>query len=236
MPSRARQSRQKAIAAGGAVVGRGKSTKLTVRQDQKARAVLDTIGRVQLVEVLQSITPEGDEGLRTPSGRLLAYLEDHSFDGSSITKLARDAGLLLHEIVDLTCNYHISMGRIQAARHVPQVLDDIGEDAKSRLVPCLKCGGSGKEGGAIDDELLEILGDTDALLEEFPDCEYCNGSGHLRQIGDSDSRKILLETMGIYNKKGPAVAIQKNTQINNNYAGGSPPEDAAFRIQKIIDS
>lgn len=231
MPSQARQSRQRAIAAG-APTGKRKSS-LTVRQDQKARVVLDTIGRDQLIETLQAITATDD--LQSPAGRLLAYLEDHAFDGYSLTRLARDAGLLLHEIVDLSCNYHISMGRLAAAKHVPQVLDDIGEDAKSRIVQCLKCRSTGRElSDDIDPELLEILGDA-AIPADAPPCGYCNGSGALRQIGDSDSRKILLETLGIYNKKGPLVAVQKNTQINN-YAGGRPPEDAAINIQKILDS
>lgn len=241
MPSQHRKSRQKAIAAAGGaseIVRRAPGTPTTRKdpsRDYKGRAVLDAIGRDQLVEVLTAITPEGDAGLQTPQGRLLAYLGDHSFDGFSLTRLARDAGLLLNEIVDLTCNYHIAMGRIAAARHVPQVLDDIGEDAKTRLVPCMKCGSTGKElGDELDPELLEILGDS-AIPADAPDCGYCNGSGHLRQIGDSDSRKILLETLGLTNKRGPVVAIQKNTQINN-YGGGRPPEDAAITVQKILDA
>lgn len=240
MASQARRNRTRALAAGapdGRSVGRLDGSNYLRKHPEKdfaGRKVLDSIGREHLVQVLSGIVPEDD--IHSPEGRLLAYLEDGNYDGHSLTRLCRDAGLTTTEIVELTRNYDIAMGVLRASRHVPDVLEDIAEDARSQIVGCPTCGSEGvvaPEGVDLnDDELLELL-DINKL--NFPKCSVCNGAGWLRQIGDTDSRKLLLETLGLVNKKAPQALIQRNTQINN-YAGGEAPENISDRIQRIIEN
>lgn len=207
------------------------------RADQRGRAIIDSIGREDLIAALSAVVNEDKPN--TPAGRMLAYLQSEKTVTHSFTTMARNAGLTLAEIVDLVRNYEITMGMLRAARHVPDVLEDIAEDSRTRLVICPSCGGAKEAYDVGDDETREII-ESDPELAAIigkATCTTCNGVGYLRQLGSTEARKLLLETVGLLKRGGPAiVSVQKNTQINNYGPGGSErPEDIATRVQRIID-
>ena len=237
MPSKAVKARKAALANGAPRGKRPKTSNVPARLDP-GRAVLDTIGREHMTAVLRALVSEEEYACpTTPEARLLAYLESREHIGDSLTLLMRNAGLTLNEIVDMTRNYDIATGVLRASAHVPDVLEDIAVDAKSRLVTCPTCKG---EGVALDvgDEATRLIVESDPELAAIVGkdvCGTCDGVGELRKLGSTDARKILLETMGVINRKTPAVQIDNRKQTINNVQV-SAPEDVASRVRALLDA
>jgi hypothetical protein len=233
------------------------------RQDFKTRDLLDnTVGRDSLEEALEFQSAiDGDEF--APAAVMLSRLRDPAFGNESITKIMRDAGLMLPELLDMLRKRDIAIAMARSGQHIGDVLEDISIDAKSQTIVCRACGGEGTIiTGDGTEELLMIeaqrardlkeaaelreLGidvpvptmDDDIPLEPEPTtavCDDCNGIGHLRKIGDADARKLFLGVHGLGQKSGaPAVVVNNNTQINNN-GGKSAAESITSKVQKILD-
>lgn len=237
MPSKERKARSAALAKGAPKITAlpARVEPKEARLDKPARAILDTIGREHLLRVLSSIVPPEDH--ESPEARLLAYLQSPEHETHSITLLMRNAGLVLPEIIDIVRNHDIAMGMLRAAAHVPDVMEDIAIDAKSSEVTCPTCKGAGAILDVDDEEARKAI-EEDPELRELVDqvpCAICDGVGRLRRIGDADSRRILLKSLGMIDNK-PAVAIQNNKQIVNNYGqpAGAGPEDVSKRVELLL--
>ncbi len=99
------------------------------------------------------------------------------------------------DMMDLMNDHRHMETVMQAMMAAPQVMADIGEDARSKDEGCPRCDGLGE---------VENGKDKPARV-----CPLCEGSGKIRKQGDSEARKMLLEVGG-FTKKSPAVAIQQN--------------------------
>ena len=115
------------------------------------------------------------------------------------TQLAKKHEIKMERLIDIVRDYMHSKAMLALMSGIPKIAADMVQDARSTEVECPKCDGFG------------II-----MKEGIPnrDCPRCKGSGAVRKVGDSDSRKLILETLGWTGKKG-APLIQQ-TFINAN--------------------
>jgi hypothetical protein len=167
--------------------------------------------------------------------QLLMRLMDPAFRKHSLPKLAKDVGLTYPQVLHYIQRYRLDEGLLKMSAHVPQVLEDVAIDSKSKEVTCPNCEGSKVVA------VTEIVEDPDTkkkvVLQKLDDegrgvwkkCLVCDGAGTIRQVGDTDSRKLLFETMKLTGNRGPLVAIQQNM-------GGAPTmEDSMASVRDVLD-
>lgn len=167
-------------------------------------------------EWLQALETSGDER----ANHLMMRMMDPAFSKHSLPKLARDVGLTYPQVLKLITQHRLDQGLLRMSAHVPQVLEDVAVDAQSTLVPCPAC--QGKK------VLREMDRKTGEVLSEKT-CWSCDGKGKLRKIGDADSRKLMLDTLGLTGRKGPLIAQQF---VN---AGGQTVEDTLDQAAQVLD-
>lgn len=109
------------------------------------------------------------------------------------------------------------------------IVPDMVYDARSKDMPCDRCDGFGfvyaddLPKGAKDVRPMDAADPTSRPIRT---CPLCKGIGTLKQVGDTDSRKMLLEMSGMTGKKGSAVQITQ-------HFGGMGIESAVERLNKI---
>lgn len=122
----------------------------------------------------------------------------------SFNTLCRRHNISLHEMQVLYTDGMRQLGLLQISTHLPKIMQDVGEDAESRLVSCGRCDG---QKTLVENELDEdgkIVGTTSRP------CPTCEGVGKVRQVGDKQSRDLVFESMKLTKQGGPMVAIQQN--------------------------
>jgi len=133
----------------------------------------------------------------------------------SAASIAQTCGIRLDEFVKFYQNSAVQRGMVRMSEHLPQVLEDVAVDAKSKYVMCETCGGEG--------EISDKKGKNERV------CPTCKGKGEVRKVGDSDSRKLVFESIGLTGKRGPMVAIQQN------FEGLQPLEDVTVAVNKALN-
>lgn len=144
------------------------------------------------------------------------------FKKYKFSTLTRMLGLTPENLVDFWRNHQIQAGIVQTMNELPQIMSDVAEDAKSRMVYCQKCDGIGQVLDGFDES---VAGKRTPLLRICPACE---GAKKVRQVGDKDARNLVFETAGLTKKHGPMVAIQMNSN--------SPLEATVDEIGNILNS
>lgn len=154
--------------------------------------------------------PEG-----SPARVLLELLYNPLSEGKPLAYLCEQAELSFEDLVDLCEKYHISMGRLAWAPHLPDVLTDVAVDAKSSINMCGKCYGTGRKHSV---RVNQETGGESVVQLDLP-CATCNATGHVRKSGDKQARLLLFEAWGLVGKaKGPLVAIQQNVTVGADQA------------------
>lgn len=122
----------------------------------------------------------------------------------TLSTLCRKVNVSLTDLMNLMKDYHVAEGTIRMMQQLPQVMEDVGEDAKSQMKPCPRCDGEGtlKEERATEDGVH--------LTKQCPECK---GKGEQRVTGDKHARDLMFETAKLTNQRGPLVAQQFNTNI-----------------------
>lgn len=142
---------------------------------------------------------------------------------ASLVALCRKLNIRWDEMIDFHRNYNVQRGLLRASNHVPQIIDDVAVDSKSRSAGCMRCDGAGK----LPDPAMSVNGEVH-LTKDCPDCE---GKGVVRVPGDQGSRTLLFEMLGLTGKsKGPLVA----QQFNFNGSGVEPLANVVGAIPKLI--
>lgn len=154
-------------------------------------------GREAIIDALELAT------LGKKEEHFLRLLYDNARHNDSLAKIAKDSGLNAIAVLELFRTaafakaHAIVAGQLSDA--LPAVVSDIIAKSIDYQVICPSCGGNGTI--EMDDDKLRT-------------CLDCNGNGKLFKESDLDRQKIVLETTGVL-KKGPGVAVQVNTQVNN---------------------
>ena len=133
----------------------------------------------------------------------LAALHDPVNARTSFAHTMRTHGITLHELNVLYQDGQRNKGLFAMSSKLPQIMEDVSVDALSKEVACQRCDGKGD----LEDPSFE-----DGLRP----CPDCDATGKTRQIGDKHSRDLVFESMKLTNQKGPLVAFQNNTYMNNN--------------------
>lgn len=168
------------------------------QNDKPFRTFLDAIPR-DMLEGALAAQPE-ESNLRT-----LLALMNADFPGPHkplLVTLCRKAGVSMNQIMNLMKDTAIAEGTVRMFTALPQVMEDVGQDAKTRTRTCSVCMGVGSV--VID---AEVEG-----TKRF--CLNCEGTGKVREIGDRHARDLLFETAELTNRKVPL--INQNFDLRSN--------------------
>jgi len=126
--------------------------------------------------------------------------------GSSFAKLAERLGLNFHMISEEYRAIKKSEGYIAAARHLPEIMEQVAEEAKSRVEVCETCDGLGNvpDIKAFDELCAVADARQTARPTEAPrmKCKNCKGAGEIFIQGDVDRLKLVFDTFGLTGKGG----------------------------------
>lgn len=201
------------------------------RKDKIFRRLEKSVPRVEMEAALAAAPSE-------KAHALLERMLDPAFRTHSLPKLAKDVGLRYTDVLKLIRDFRMDEGLLRMTGHLPQVMEDVAIDAKSRMVKCPACKGDGRivlteqvEDPQSEKKRLIVVPKLDeegAVVTEH--CYTCDGSGELRQTGDADARKLLFESLKLTGQRGPLVAQQFNL------GAGSAVEDDISQAQDVLDA
>lgn len=189
------------------------------------RTILDRLedsvgGRENFIDTL------GLQTLDKKQEHFLRLLCDPARARHSILTIARDAGLLPVQVLDMYRKASFVKAEALAMGHLQEKMLDIVEDLTSKSVDakidCPRCWGEGFESEGVK-------------------CAVCLGRGQIMRPSDLDHQKVALEVGGLL-KKGPGVAVQVNQQVNNGTSASTmfskyvkSSDDTAYDVSDIID-
>lgn len=202
------------------------------RQDKVFRRLEASVPREEWIAALGT---SGDER----AIHLMERMLDPNLGRASLPRLAADVGLTYAQALQIITKHRLGQGLLRMSSHVPQVLEDVAVDSKSREVTCGACRGYKVDGIAVV-AVTETVDDPETkrkiVRQKLDDdarpmwerCLVCDGVGTLRKVGDADARKLLFETMKLTGRNAPLVVQQFN-------AAGASMEDAVASVADAID-
>jgi hypothetical protein len=158
---------------------------------------------------------------------LLVAINNPNMLGLTFEELCRRCNLGITDIATIWRNYQLSRGMMKMMNHMPQVMEDVAIDSKTRTVTCPQCNGEGKivkvhKHGTKSREVKES--GIDVV------CPKCYGDGTIRVLGDKESKKLAFEAAGLLQ------SAQVNVQTNVNLGGGLPSlEDELKSVERVFD-
>jgi len=192
------------------------SRKLTIAP-APVEMFMNAVGRDEMVQALEH---SGDPRM----GRLVKLLMD--VRPISVPAACRKASVTMVDFVEAYQKYKVHEGTVRLMKHIPQVMEDVGEDAKSKSEPCMRCDAWGYVKLREDEHLIE---EQPAWVPEGNRiCPQCHGRKEVRVPGDKLARELAFEAVGLTGKKAPAVAIQQNFQQPSSI------EQASLLTQKLL--
>jgi len=132
--------------------------------------------------------------------------------GVSFARLAEKSGLNFHMISSEYRAIKVDEGYVRAARHLPDLMEQVAVDAKSRDERCRTCKGTGK-------------------LDEDKPCPTCDGLGTVYVLGNAERLKLIFETFQLTGKGG-GVAVNLDLR---KVAASETLEDLASTMGKVLE-
>ena len=132
---------------------------------------------------------------------LRASLPD--FASTSLAKIMEDCGLNFHMISREITSLYKSEGFIRSAQHLPEIMEQVAVDAKSKESACKACSGTGKVRTGKN------------LAEES--CKKCDGTGKVYKLGDVERLRLMFETFGLTGKAGGGVNVNLDLRQPSNH-------------------
>lgn len=193
------------------------------------RKLSKTLDRIELAEALSTSIDPREQALslllkgRDPETGL-PYHEKvrKDIDKLSIGNLCGRCGVTYRMVITAFRDYKRMEAVVGAARRLPNIVQDIAIDAESHEVTCAACEGMGKV----------TITKTDAEGRETSHekrCIPCEGIGKVRQMGDKDARKMILEMVEL---TGRGVMNINAPNSNIVAAGGDSLEDVLKSARK----
>lgn len=170
-------------------LGAGRQMTQRARVDKPFRNYLESWPRDVLIAALAS-QPE-ESRFRT----LLSLMESDTT--ATLPTMCRKAQVTMPMMCNLMREAAVAEGTVRMMLSLPQVMEDVGEDAKTKLRTCTVCEGEG--------EVQEKDGDGTPVGDKKM-CLNCEGEGTIRETGDKHARDLLFETAELTNKpRGPLI-------------------------------
>ena len=140
---------------------------------------------------------------------------DPHYGDKTVASIARSLGLSSKHIAEAYRDGKIQEGIVRTFKHLPEVMEDVAIDAKSKWRMCKTCKGSGVYRDPDLQQAIEDIPDGDDRgeakgLVKTSECFDCSGQGKVRVVGDADARKLVFETAKLTGQRGPLVAQQFN--------------------------
>lgn len=178
----------------------------------------NAVGRDEMIQALQA----SEDPRIAQTVRLLMDVRP-----ITVVEACRKTKTTMADLVDAFHKYQVNEGTVRMMRHIPKVMEDVAEDAKSKSEPCMRCDSHG---------CVPMPEDSPLILEEQPEwvppgwrvCPQCHGRKEVRVPGDKLARELVFEAVGLTGKKAPAVAIQQNFGQPNSI------EQSTLMTQKLL--
>jgi hypothetical protein len=148
----------------------GRSVPIRADRDAPLKFFFENVPRARLDDALQM---SGDKRFF----RLYDALHDEAYRNTSPGTLCRKFGISWLDLIELWRQYNVDLGLMRMATHLPEVMEDVVQDALSRDVACECCDGIGSVTGAHG---------------QGP-CSVCEGRGKVRVPGDEHARQLVLK-------------------------------------------
>lgn len=174
--------------------GGGRLIPTQPKADKPFRTFLDAIPREHFEGVLAA-QPE-ESRLRSLLALMTADYSSYTHPPLLVT-LCKKAGVTMQDIMNLMKDHAVAEGTVKMMLSLPQVMEDVGQDAKTRNRTCTVCRGECE---------VEVCDGEGKPTGEMRICLNCEGTGKVREIGDKHSRELLFETAELTNKpRGPLI-------------------------------
>lgn len=139
-----------------------------------------------------------------PEMRALALRINHPMGPEdtqcSVAKLAENLGLTAKQLTDEFTVLMKQDGFVRMVQHLPEVMEQVAVDAKSKHEECGACRGTGEI-------VRKVNVGTEDEAEEVDRCEACKGTGEVYVLGDAGRLRLMFETLELVGKRGPGVNI-----------------------------
>src|SRR5215510_11418200 len=176
------------------------------RKDKNGRLMPVRADRDRLMKLLFECVrrPDFDDVLQFSGDqrffRLYDALHDDAYRNTSPGTLCRRFGISLRDLVDVWMEYNRLMGLMYTATQLPQIMEDVTNNALSRDVVCPRCDG------------LTNVRDGEA---ESRICPVCKGEGRVRVPGDPHAIQLVFEALGLIGGKQTAIRIEQNVRVES---------------------
>ena len=132
--------------------------------------------------------------------QLLIMMQDPAYIGNSFTRLCRKANVSFSELQELYTNGMRHLALLKVSNAMPDLMVDILVDAQSTMETCPRCDGYGKVASLNSEEKART-------------CPTCKGKKEVRRMGDTESRKLVLESARLIKESKPAFTLQQNFAV-----------------------
>lgn len=155
------------------------------------------------------------------------------FNRYSLATCAKKLEISITEFADFWRKANTTRAIARAAERLPEITNDMADDAMTQKEACGRCDGWGFVKVAEDDmpELVDggpVPGNIRPMGQKWVrDCPQCNATGKISKAGDSHARDKILLMNGISTGKSAGV----NVSINN--FGGMGIENAGGRMSAV---
>jgi hypothetical protein len=162
----------------------------------------------------------------------LRMLTSATYADRSFAWVARKSGVSLQDLQSAYSDGKRHLALMQAAEQLPEIMNDVANDARSRMAPCSRCYGSGTE--AVPPSRQETSDGSDEELQT-QDCIECKGAGEVTVPGDKQARDLILKTTGMIGDGGMVLNMDnRSLTINQGQGGDDRIEDLLARTQEIV--
>lgn len=133
----------------------------------------------------------------------LNALHDPAYKGSSFVTICRQFAVPLAKLQSIYTDGMRHLGLIRMSTALPEIMEHVAEDAKSRDIPCPRCDGK------------LVLKSADGVDKP---CHVCHERGTVRIPGDKHARDLVFESMKLTAQNSPLVSITQNIKQDESMA------------------
>jgi hypothetical protein len=152
------------------------------------RSVYEALPEAEWERVLES-QPAGSAG-----ERLLAMMTDPAFSAWGLERRCSKAGVEFRDLVRMVSEHSLGAAIIESAKHAPEIVSGIAEDAKTRSFVCDLCLNLRAEGA--DHTTIQVAHPRNPEIMLEIECPKCGGTGRTTRGGDARARETYLKLHG----------------------------------------
>jgi len=152
---------------------------------------------------------------------VLVALGDPRQSNKSFVRIIREHGVTMASLMSKYRDAKVAETHFQFQDGMPEIAAEIVVDAKPTMAMCPNCLGAGK----VPDPLGR---ENKAGMIKRVRCQQCLGDKRVRVPGQTDARKIVLQSEGVL-KTGAGVTVSTGIQVA---VGGVPDLMAAIEVRE----